>query len=110
MFARMTTFRPKPGAIDDLIRAFQDSLAPVSAEQPGFGGITLLIDPQTGAALSLALWATEADRQTNERSNIHQEWLASIAQLLAGPPAHTDYEVCVQVELTEQGTAHVRGI
>jgi heme-degrading monooxygenase HmoA len=110
MFARITTFRLRPGATDDLIRAFQDSLALAGAEQPGFGGITLLIDPQADKALSLGPWATEADRQAGERSDAYQERLANIADLLAEPPECADYEVCVQVELTEQGTAHVRGI
>jgi heme-degrading monooxygenase HmoA len=108
MFARITTFRLKPGAADDLIRVFQDALAPDSAEQPGFGGMTLLIDQQSSKALSLGLWATEADLFNGEGSD--QEQLANIATLLAGPPERAVYEVCVQVELTEQGTAHVRGI
>jgi hypothetical protein len=110
MFACITTFRLKLGTTDDLIRAFQDSLALASAERPGFSGSMLLINSQTGTALSLGLWNTEADRLADEHSNTCQEWFASIADLLDGPPERENYEVGVQVELTGQGIAHVRGI
>jgi heme-degrading monooxygenase HmoA len=110
MFARITTFRLKPGAMDDLIRAFQDWLALTAAEQPGFSGITLLTDARTGKAITIGLWATEADLLAGQRSGGEQEQFAKLDILLAELPAHEIYEVSVQVELTAQGRAHIRGI
>jgi heme-degrading monooxygenase HmoA len=110
MFARITTFRMKPGAMDDLIRAFQDWLALAVAEQPGFSGITLLTDPQTGTAVMIGLWAIEADLLAVERCAAEQEQLAQLDLLIAGPPVCEVYEVSVQVELTAQGPARIRGI
>ena len=94
-----------PGAIDDLIRVFQDVLAPRAAEQPGFSGTTLLIDTQTNTAVAIGLWATEVDLLAAEH-----EQSARIEPLLAGPPARRIYEVSVQVELTDQSTPRIHGI
>jgi heme-degrading monooxygenase HmoA len=92
------------------LRVFQDILAPLVAEQPGFSGITLLTDARTGKAVTIGLWATEANLLDGERSVAEQEQRARIDALLAGPPAREVYEVCVQVELTAQGSARIRGI
>lgn len=105
MLARIATFQLKPGATDDLIRVFQDVLAPLAAEQPGFHGITLLTNAQTGSAVTIGLWAAEADLLAAEQAQF-----AGIDILLAGPTVRRIYEVSVQVVLTEQGQAHIRGI
>ena len=105
MLARIVTFQLKPGATDDLIRVFQDVLAPLAAQQPGFHGVTLLTDAHISRAITIGLWATEADLLTAE-----QEQLAGIDSLLAEPTVRAVYEVSLQVVLTEQGQAHIRGI
>ena len=110
MFVCITTFRLKPGAMDDLVRAFQDWLALNTAEQPGFGGITLLTDMQTNKAVTIGLWATKADLPADGRNDVEQEQFARLNMLLAEPPAHEIYELSVQAELTPQGTARIRGI
>jgi heme-degrading monooxygenase HmoA len=108
MFARITMFQLRPGAIDDLIRRFQDSIAHATAQQPGFGSLTLLTDPRTNRAVSIGLWETEADLLADERKDDRQEQLAQ--DLLADLPIREIYEVSVQVELTEYGSARIRGI
>ncbi|HEY3228313.1 MAG TPA: hypothetical protein VGJ87_03775, partial [Roseiflexaceae bacterium] len=59
---------------------------------------------------SIGLWETEADLLADERKDGHQEQLAQVRDLLADPPIREIYEVSVQVEVTEQGSAHIRGI
>jgi heme-degrading monooxygenase HmoA len=110
MLARIATFQLKGGAVDDLIRIFQDVLAPLAGGQPGFGGASLLIDRQAGKAMTIELWATEADLLAVERSAAAHEQLGRVVPLLAEPPAREVYEVGVQVDLTAQGRAHIRGI
>jgi heme-degrading monooxygenase HmoA len=110
MIARITTFQLKPGAIDDLIRRFQDSIAHSAAQQPGFGGLTVLTDPRTSRVVSIGLWATETELLAGERKDDYQEQFAKIGELLSRPPDQEIYEISVQVELTEQGLAHIRGI
>jgi heme-degrading monooxygenase HmoA len=109
MFARVTTLQLQPGKLDELIRMFQDSIAPAAAAQPGFGGITLLTDPQLGKALAVDLWTTEASLHAGKDSFSH-EHLGGISDLLAAPPVREVYEASVQVELTSQGGARQRGI
>jgi heme-degrading monooxygenase HmoA len=108
MVARTTTFQLKPGAVDDLIRRFQDAVAPAAARQPGFAGMLLLIEYNIGQVISIDLWETEADLLAGERSGYYQEQLSK--DLLLETPAREIYEVVIQVEMTEQGTAHIRGI
>ena len=109
MVARVTTLQLQPGKLDAFLRIFQDLIAPVAAAQPGFGGITLLADPQLGKVVAFGLWDSEADLLASERA-YYQAKLAEVSWLLAGPPLRESYEVSVQVELNEQGMAHIRGI
>ena len=109
MFARVTTIQLQPGRLDEFLHFFQDSIAPVAAAQPGFGGITLMTDPQIGKVIAFGLWDSEADLLASERS-YYQTKLAEVSGLLAGPPLREAYEVSVQVELNEQGVAHIKGI
>lgn len=105
MFARVTTLRVQTGKLDELIRVFQDAIAPTLALQPGCGGITLMSDARSGRAIVLELWAggvLPGDRVD------HGGMLAN--GLLAEAPQQEVYEVSVQVEMTEEGAAHIRGI
>ena len=69
----------------------------------------LLTDPRIGRLLVVVFWETEVDLLAGE-IGYDEEQLASVSSLLAEPPAHEVYEVSVQVEITEQGSARVRGI
>jgi len=109
MFARVTTLQLQPGKLDEFLRFFQDSIAPAAAAQPGFGGITLMTDPRLGKVVAFGLWDSEADLLASERA-YYQAKLGEVGRLLAGPPLREAYEVSVQVELNEQGTARIRGI
>jgi quinol monooxygenase YgiN len=109
MFARFTTLQLQPGKLDEFLRFFQDSIAPAAAAQPGFGGITLMTDPRLDKVVAFGLWDSEADLLASERA-YYQAMLAEVGGLLAEPPLREAYEVSVQVELNEQGTARIRGI
>jgi heme-degrading monooxygenase HmoA len=109
MFARVTILQLQPGKLDEFLRIFQDSIAPAAAAQPGFGGITVLTDPRIDKVLAVGLWETEDDLLAGETA-YYQERLAGIKSLLAAPPVREVYEASVQVELTAQGSARIRGI
>jgi heme-degrading monooxygenase HmoA len=109
MFAQITTLQLQPGKLDEFIRIFQDAIAPAAAAQQGFGGITLLSDPPIGKVIAVGLWETEAEMLAGEIGS-DEEQFASVSSLLAEPPAREVYEVSVHVELTEQGSARIRGI
>ena len=108
MFARVITLQLRPGKLDEFLRLVQDTIAPAAAAQPGFGGMTLL----TGAShkvVAVGLWETEAGLLAGERA-YNTENLADMHGLLAGPPLHEAYTVSLQVDLTPEGAAHIRGI
>ena len=51
---------------------------------------------QSGKAISINLWETEADLKAFESSPVYRELMGKLAGVLAGPPAGERYEVSVQ--------------
>ena len=109
MVARVTTLQLQPGRLDEFLLFFQDTIAPAAAAQPGFGGITLMTDPQLGKIVAFGLWDSEADLLASERA-YYQAKLGEVRGWLAEPPLREAYEVSVQVELNEHGLVRIRGI
>jgi heme-degrading monooxygenase HmoA len=109
MLARITTLLLLPGKLDEFIRIFQDSIAPATSAQPGFGGVMLMTDQQHSRVMAVGLWETEADLLAGE-VGLDTARLDGVTGLLAGPPVREVYEVSVRVELTEAGEARIRGI
>ena len=110
MVAHITILQLKPGIMDDLIRMFQDAIGLAAAEQQGFKSMTLLINDNEGQAMAISLWATAADLLSSERSSVYGEQLAQVDNLLDAPPVRQVYEVGVQIDLSPEGRAHIRGI
>ncbi len=108
MVAQVTMLHLKAGMMDELIRCVQDTAAPARIAQPGFGGMALLTDPITNHALLIGYWDVEAALQAMEQNT--QAQLAQFADLITIAPESTTYEVSVQIELTVDGSAYIRGI
>ncbi|MCJ7705973.1 MAG: hypothetical protein MUO28_10615, partial [Desulfobacterales bacterium] len=71
-------------------------IVPAMKGQKGFKGQLLLTQKDTGKAISLNLWETEADLTTFETSPLYKELLGKLGNLLAGPPVGERYEVSVR--------------
>lgn len=97
MYARVTTIQFQPGKVDEASRIVQSSIVPVMKEQKGFKGGLLFTQQDTGKAVSINLWETEANLTAFETSPLYRELLGKIAGLLAGPPVSERYKVSVQV-------------
>jgi heme-degrading monooxygenase HmoA len=99
MHARMTTIQLQPGMADRMSAIFEDSVLPVAKEQRGFKGGLLLTDRNTGKAVAISLWETEADVAASESSGYYQAQMAKLAGVgfFAGPPVRETYQVSVQV-------------
>jgi heme-degrading monooxygenase HmoA len=54
--ARLTTVQGDPGRIEDLVRQFEAQSAPVLERLPGYLGLYLLVDAETGTARTVAFW------------------------------------------------------
>ncbi len=93
--ARVVTVQIQPGKMDELISIYQDSIVPAAKEQEGFRHALLLSDADTGKAISVTVWETEADMQAGEASGYLREQMAKAAAGFAAPPTTEHYEVSV---------------
>jgi heme-degrading monooxygenase HmoA len=109
MVAQVVTFAVDEGAMDTLISRYQDVIAPAALARPGFAGMLLLINRESGRALALSLWDTRADLLAWE-AGAPQASLASAAQPAAAAVAREEYDVGMHAEVTEEGVARIRGI
>jgi heme-degrading monooxygenase HmoA len=65
MFARVETFQAASDEMDDLIGAQQKTVG-LARQLPGNMGGFLLVNRETGKALSVTYWESESDRSTAE--------------------------------------------
>lgn len=96
MFARAVNIQFQAGKVDEASRIVNEAIVPVMKEQNGFKGQMLLTQSDTGKAISINLWESEADLTAFEASPLYRELLGKLAGVLVGPPASERYEVSVQ--------------
>jgi heme-degrading monooxygenase HmoA len=99
MHARVITVQVQPGAFDEAIGIYQESVVPAAKEQPGFAGFLVLVNRHAGTAISISLWETEDDLKASETSGYLQEQLAKFADVFVPNrlPGRESYEVGIQV-------------
>ena len=97
MHARVLITQFQPGKMDEAINLYRDSVVPAAKQQQGFKGALLLADRNTGKAISVAMWETEADMKAGEASGYLQEQIAKFSAIFAAPPTTERYEVSLQV-------------
>jgi quinol monooxygenase YgiN len=77
MYARSTTLRISPGAVDDLVSVVRDEVLPMVTQQEGCIGLSLLVDRDTGRCISTSAWETaEAMAGSAERVRESRERVA----------------------------------
>ena len=96
MYIRAITFPIQPGKNDEVVRVFQDSVAPIFQKQKGFKVGYLVGDRNTNKAMSFSLWDTEADATTMETSGAYKQWTDILAPCLSGPVEGEQDEVYLQ--------------
>ena len=68
MYARSTTMRVRPEALDDLVAYIRDDVMPMVTQLEGCIGLSLLTDRETGRCVATSAWQTEdAMRDSAER-------------------------------------------
>jgi len=96
MYARAVNVPFQPGKIDEAIRIVKDTIVPAMKGQKGFKGQLLLTQSDTGKAISINLWETEADLTAFETSSLYKELMGKLGGVLAGPPTGERYQVSVE--------------
>lgn len=96
MFARLTITKIKIERIDEAIKLYEESIVPDAKSQKGFKGLYVLMDRETGNAVSITLWDSEEDAISNEKNLYYQEQVAKLITFFAKQPFREGYEVEVQ--------------
>lgn len=66
MFARVSTLKGSPSAIDESIKMAKEKSIPAARSIPGFKGIYFLADRSSGKTLAVTLWESEASLKASE--------------------------------------------
>ena len=66
MFARVGMFQGPPEHLEAALRRSREQTLPDLERLPGFRGVYVLVDRQTGKGVGISLWETEAALQGSE--------------------------------------------
>ena len=93
MYARTTTLRGNPQAVDDLIATVRDEVLPGLMQLEGCVGLSLLVDRDAGRAIATSAWETEeAMRASAEPVRPLRD---RAAQAFGGTPEIQEWEIAV---------------
>ncbi len=93
MFARTTTIQLKIAFIDEALEVYMNSIVPAAQSQKGLIELNLLLDRDTGKAISIATWETEQDAKASEENRYYQEQLIKLLSFYSVPPIKEGFEV-----------------
>ena len=71
MFSRVNFLETEPDRSDDVARVVREVVHPSISAEPGYAGYLVLADRETGRALGVTLWETEADREASDAKARH---------------------------------------
>ncbi len=88
MYARSTTMRIEPGAVDELVSVVGEEILPMVTEQQGCVGLSLLVDRNSGRCVTTSAWETaeamqgsaERVRESRERAALRFGTTAEVQQ------------------------------
>jgi heme-degrading monooxygenase HmoA len=93
--ARLVTGQIQPGKMDEWVRIHRDTVVPARQHHRGFQGMLVLTDTNTGKAITITQWETEADMLASESGSLEQ--VPTVVHLLAGPIFREHYQVSGRV-------------
>jgi quinol monooxygenase YgiN len=93
MYARSTTMRGNPQAVDDLVANMRDEIMPAVTEMDGCVGLSLLVDRDTGRCIATSAWETpEAMHASAERVRTLRD---RAAERFGATPEVQEWEIAV---------------
>jgi quinol monooxygenase YgiN len=101
MYARSTTVRGRPQAIDDGIAYIRDTVMPAVQQMDGFVGLSMLADRDSGRCIVTTSWA-DADAMKASAGGV-MAMRQRTAEILSGPAEVQEWEIAVMYRLH---TAH----
>ncbi len=91
MYARSTTVRGNPQALDDAIAYLRDEVMPVAQAIDGCVGMSMLCDRDSGRCIATTAWETE-EAMHNSEGRLH-DMRERYAQMLGGEPEVQEWEI-----------------
>lgn len=95
MYARVSTVQVQRDKLDEAIRIYRAGVVSALREQPGFVGVELLVNRETGSGISITRWATAADELASETSGFYRTQVGKFRALFDVAPVRETYEVSV---------------
>jgi heme-degrading monooxygenase HmoA len=93
VYARSTTIRGRPESVDDGIAFCRDEVLPMCRQMPGFVGLSLITDRESGRCIVTASWdSMESMRAVTNRV---QPMRQRAAEILGGTPEVAEWEIAV---------------
>jgi quinol monooxygenase YgiN len=101
MYARTTTIRGNPAAVEDVISYMRDKVLPVMQEMKGCVGVSMLVERESGRCITTTAWQDEeAMRSSAERVEPMRN---RMGELLGGLPEVQQWEIAVLHRAHEAG-------
>ena len=95
MFARVITMQLKSDKLDEAAKNYKEMIPEVKG-QKGFNSNYLLIDRDTGKAVSVAFWDSKQDIIDDEESGRQKDRIEDFKAFLAEPFTRGIFEVAAQ--------------
>jgi quinol monooxygenase YgiN len=93
MYARSTTIRGNPAAVEDVISYMRDKVLPVMQEMKGCAGVSMLVERESGRCIATTAWEDQDSmRAAAERV---QPMRDRMAQMLGAQPEVQEWEIAV---------------
>jgi len=89
----VTSGQCPPEKLDEAIKIVSDSAMPELRQFKGFKGGLLLVNRQTGKAMVIAIYDSEAEVKAVEHSGQYRKQLAKLAHLFSAPSSRDVYAV-----------------
>ena len=93
MYARSTTIRGRPDAIDECIAFIRDEVQPAVTELDGCLGLSLVVDRASGRCIATSAWETEESMVF--AGDVVSEYRARASEILGGEPEVDRWEVAL---------------
>jgi len=100
MFARINRFEVADGKSEELRAAYKKTIDIVKQEK-GFQEAILMIEPETGQAVSITLWDTKENMERTGRpgpGTLLEKILPIVRPFQKAPPVHKHYDVKLRVK------------
>ncbi|MFQ3536540.1 MAG: antibiotic biosynthesis monooxygenase [Aggregatilineales bacterium] len=96
MFARVSTFQYQRGALDELIKLFNEAIIPANRARAGHMRTYFLVDSAAEQAMVITVWESHEALAAGESDGFYQAQVSKVQHLLASGVARHVYELKAQ--------------